>query len=319
MFGKRLSSGVGSRNSLRRLAVEALERREMLSITPTDVFYKDLEFTVKGPITAMVGVSGRTVRATGTAITTGTISYPTPLNPLDPPLGQGVDLKADVTIKRPVSLPVTLEAATFTDTHGKLAADLMETSPGASGPYVGTGQINLRTMTAAFVATNMIIDGHNIKRAAWSGKIVQPTTERFDVVLSDPVRVGNDLQFSMNVPGPCHASANGQPKIGQVSFQYLNANGKVIPKAAIKDTVPIFWNSLSGDYDLGGLTPPTTAASIAVIAKVGKLSHRLVVPLTTPVATPNDAALLQLAANASTHKKESSSLQAIDQTLALYA
>ncbi|MGA2616804.1 MAG: hypothetical protein ABSF26_04285 [Thermoguttaceae bacterium] len=333
MFANKLRGDrrLGRPSKTRNLRVEQLEQRALLSVTVLPgAQYKDVVFTVKGPFSALVGVSefGRTVKAatTGVATVTGDMQYTSPTAGAN-----SAPITVEGTVKSPTlfkgSGSLTGNVGTLTDTSGKVAWQVVMNSPLAGTSFSGSGSFNVTSGVVSLTMPTTTVDGATVSNGKFSGKIVQTPTQPptpFNVQLVNPKYTAGTptgtLTVPVTVPGPAHLAKSELASVATLTFKWAeNAAGKAVPKAKNPtDTITIPWNLASETATVNGLTPPTGATYIIITTKFDKTTHTAAVPLLSTGSASASAALTD-AAQSSEKKDAELGPQAVDQVLAMYS
>ena len=325
MFVNKLR-GVGRRlgqsSKTRTLRVESLETRELLSVTPSNLLFKDVAFTITGGFSATTKAAGHTIALSGNTSTTGDIQYTSPT------AGSG-HISVTGNITKPAAAQQSFAFAPdggnpISDANGKFTGSLTLTDPtGNPGPYTSTGAFSPKTFVASVKVASLTVGEFTLKNAAWAGKIVQTDTTPFSVTISGASYSAGTLTVPVTVPGQAGKAASEGAAAATITLSYADANKKPVGKAPNPkvDTIKIYWNEASGTYAVTGLTPPTSATQIVLKIKIGTRLQTppTYVPITMAASSGSASAALAGVAQSSQKKDSGLTNKAADQVLATYA
>ncbi len=314
--GRKPGRRLGRSTQARNLRVENLEQRALLSVTPSNLLFKDIGFTIAGGFSATTKVAGHTVPLSGNTSTSGDIQYTSPT------AGQGsISVTGNITKPAAAATEFAMNGP-LADANGKLSSTgLTLTEPaGNPGPYPSTGAFSPKTFVASTKIATLVTDSYTIDNAHWSGKVVQTTQTPFNVVVGDAGFDAGTLTVSVTVPGQAHSAVNESAAAATIGLEWAGTTGKPVGKAPKGDTISIAWNEASGTYTVSGLTPPTGATDIVLKTKFnGKVQHTTLVPLPLAAGNVSTSAALTAAAQSSQKKDAALGPQAVNLVLAMYA
>jgi hypothetical protein len=272
----------------RRLRIESLEERALLSVTVFDETFKTMDAAGTLALSGTFKASDWNVSGTwwGSAHVRGSIEYDSPEHGVGWGTGAGKATWRAKIFGRVRTGKITFSGSgAGVDNNGIVtgtgSGSATVTTPlgpaGGEGSGDGEGTFNASKFTTAGSASGDAGIGTGTVR--WNGPLRPTDPKPFDVAIAaswaDPQRPEDGVFVSVNVSGKVHnaptvnrQSARGVP-VSNVELYW--ARGATFAKkigSRLSDRIPIYWNQASGSYTVDNLPlPPAGATHLLLAAK----------------------------------------------------
>lgn len=263
----------------RSLAVEMLEGRALMAVTPLAVEYKPLDFS--GTVTVTGSISGMYQNFPTTGTFSGQLALSGKLN-----YSSTVNSSGEATVSGSVSgsifgynkNPIVLDVDGSTTTGG-----LVESNSKLSATLPPFKDISSVSLTGSYSTRDFSVSGalkftvdETIRwNGTWRGKITQqdPTpvsTENFGFSANwDDAGKFGVVDVAVNVGGGLPQVSSRTSPLATIRLYWGDASGRTIG-GALRDVVNVSWNQLSGSYEVSGLpAPPSSATKLILRGSVG--------------------------------------------------
>jgi hypothetical protein len=257
MFGKKS-------HHARRLRLEALESRAMLSVAASGLTYETLDLAAAGTFSDTVTGGGQTQKVTGDAALAGDIAYTSPTK------GSGAITSISTT---GTGFAGFAASGSISDNGGKLTSHLTLTEP-ISETLKATGKLlvfgytltlTLPTFHFDFLGTNVTVSKFSFTFFIPPGYAVLALNAQWDTnSKGSPVALVGVV--NNNTTNSVFAVSKESAPLGTVECQWMDATGDLIGKPIPGDTFPIAWNEAGGTYTISKLPKaPKGAANLSMM------------------------------------------------------
>jgi hypothetical protein len=291
------SSRKGRLTKTRRLSLEPLEHRALLSVTVLGTAFKAFEFTTSGNYTGKYTEPGYLLNYSGVANVHGAIVYDSPTHGTGSGTATGSGIWND---------PRASGAYTFSghgnieDQNGALAvsgyADTFQGQPFPAGPFPGTGTLSTSDFAANVRWSFSIVSGST--SGSWSGTFVPVVTDPFSVTVNAAGTPAAGIGVTVDVAGRVHTTTSRSTPVTNVNLYW--SKGPTLADrigGPLADKIPIYWNSAGGAYSITGLPlSPVDATHLLLVTQYDGQTEVAALPLppeVPPEISINDATVTE--------------------------
>ncbi len=262
------------RQRSRSLRLESLERRELLSVTTLVNTWKDVAFVGSGTVKGAFAVEGATGSYSGSMSNIhGTMHYTSPTDgtlvaDTSGGIGDGNWSARSPLGSRSGTWHVEGHAETLTDTNGVLnGVGVPDVFTLTNAPFDPEIQGTSSQMTGTFDTKTFKVHA-DFDTGQFNGTIRDNSPVPFDVVVT-PTWDGDKVDVDVNVPGAVQKAASHTAAVTNIDVYWAKGPNLSNKIGKSLDTIPVFWNEASGQYEVDGLlAAPVNATHLLFVTKV---------------------------------------------------
>lgn len=274
----------------RSLRVENLEQRALLSVSGIgSEAFKSIPFTATGKTTSSFVESGYHITVNGnTTFSAGRITYDSLTHGVIAENGAKLTDKGTFTVTGKGTGLYTSwgYAHEITDNNGALTGSVeitkTTTTPATALTFKGVYDLSTATFNTRNFALIMNLTNEDGSTLKFNGKL-NPVGAAFDVIVTPTWNADGTVHVGVRVPGKPHTTATPDRTLPVTNVQMYWAKGNSIAYkmgTALPDKIPVYWNELSGQYDVSELpSAPAGATHLLFVTKVDYNTRVAALPL----------------------------------------